>query len=65
MTWYRDGVELPGEETSVFSVAEMDLPYLGKYHCTVENSEGRVTSEPAYVGIEGEWGVGLRVGVVL
>ena len=53
VTWFRDGLEIVGATQERLVIEEMDLSDRARYHCTAKNSQGSVTSDKAYLNIQG------------
>ena len=53
IAWYRDGSEIPGEGSPFLVIEEVELSDRGVYWCTAVNTEGSVSSFPAFVGVIG------------
>lgn len=49
--WLKDGVEIPGETSSVLRVTSVSASDVGSYTVRVSNSQGTVTSQPATLAI--------------
>ena len=51
--WYKDGSELVGERLPQLLIAEVHLADRGAYHCVVFGQEGNITSNVAFLNVEG------------
>ena len=52
-TWFKDGVQVPGQTEAFFFLSEVQPSDRGSYRCKAANSVGEVTSEVAILTIPG------------
>ena len=48
ITWYKDGVELPGERSKILVIQEVQLGDRGRYHCNATNFNPNNESMPFF-----------------
>lgn len=56
ITWFKNGVEIPGAVGSGsrdYEIPEVTLSDRGRYHCTARNAPGLITSDAVLVNIIG------------
>ncbi|MCH6258916.1 immunoglobulin domain-containing protein [Puniceicoccaceae bacterium K14] len=51
LQWYKDGVEISGEDTDTFKISTTTILDSGRYHVEVQNSEGIAVSKHARVTV--------------
>ena len=62
ITWYKDGIELPGERSKILVIQEVQLGDRGRYHCNATNFDPNNDlmpffhdgSEEAVINIKGD-----------
>jgi len=53
ITWFKDGVQIPGQMSSVLTIPEVGLSSRGTYRCMATNTQGSNTSADAYLSVRG------------
>ena len=53
ITWFKDGVQIPQQMSSVLLIPEVGLSSRGTYHCMATNTQGSNMSADAYLNLRG------------